>query len=61
MAKYMRVNMFFKLESFQGRSQNTLNPTVTDMLFGVLRVFAAIAAQSRKYPFRIAMGFIIFA
>ena len=56
----MRVDMFFKLQSFQGRSQNALNPTVTHMIFGMLSVLAAITAQSREYPFWVAMGFIAY-
>ena len=57
----MRVDMFFKLKAFQSRAQNALNPTVTHMIFGILSVFTAIAAQSREYPFWIAMCFILCA
>ena len=59
MAEHMRVDMFFKLQAFQGRSQNALNPTVTHMIFDILGIFSAIAAQGREYPLWIAMGFII--
>ena len=31
------------------------------MIFGMLSVLAAITAQSREYPFWVAMGFIVFA
>ena len=52
--------MFFKVQAFHSRSQNTLNPTVTDMILGILSVFSSIAAQSREYPFWIVIGFIVF-
>ena len=51
MAEHMRVDMFFKFQAFQGRSQNALNPTVTHMIFGILGIFSAIAARAGNIHF----------
>ena len=44
MTEYMGVNMFFNFQAFQSRSQDSLNPTVTHMILGILSVLTAISA-----------------